>query len=1139
MSDKTQMTAQQKAAVEKQGKVIVSASAGSGKTFVMIRRLIDLIIGGESLDNILAVTFTRKATAGMQEKLRLAVIDAINSAADENSKRRLKEQLGKIPMADISTIHSFCANLVRNYFYLADVSGDFSVSSTDDATGRGLYAEAMKNVLEEGYSSLGEDEDFLLLLKIFVRGGKDTSELEKAISEVYYKLRVTADYSSAAEYYSDFSRERFNEISSSLSALFFGECEALAQKAEAALPQADSFPLPDCVQAKEYVLSVAEAFKKENLTQITAALSALIKPRKGTKKAGASAGELAVREEISSLKEAAAYYAEEFLSYGFTDTEEEFKKYSSAGRLTGALYKYALKFDGEYSRLKKEKACLDYGDLEHLALKILRSDGVKEAMREKYKYVFVDEYQDVNPLQEEILSLVGGENVFLVGDGKQAIYGFRGGKSIYFTQKTKEFGGGALDLDRNFRSAKEILSFVNEVFSFSMTKRSAGIEYQDMTYGGRYGDKDGRVKIYKCVNEEERRDITEVYDIKEMDLSSVKPSAQTKRIYSIINSCVNAPSLREEQEAYNIYCPETGRMRRIEYGDIAILSRNDDDNLKETIAYLTKKGVPVVSLSEINVCDYPEVKMLIGVLQYIDNPAQDIPLCTALLSPMGGFCEEELARIKIFSDENGGKDIPSRTFKWDCDLFAKSGEGALKTKLNDFFASAKELRLKSQTFSAGEIISLLLSAYGFETEILSRAGGTDAMARVERFSSEAGKEDSLHEFLDVLDKLDYNVPYTENGGENSVKALTIHKSKGLEFPVVIIMGAGAAFRSVKKDSLCFNEKFGFATRSYDTESMIKSRTVFSRYAERAEAAEQIKSELNLFYVAATRAEYALYIVYKGRKKGKSPYLPPNSYMDFIPALTEEKYVEQAEDEGEEGEAAGTIIPAGGEEEERAIRAAYKKEYDYKESCFIAAKSSATALLNSGGEFYPTAALVPPIDENGGENGEKGKINMEINASVGTAYHKFLEKANFSANGREEYERLKNEIPEEYYSLLSPSQCEKILEIPQLKELGGTRSFREQQFIVSFPANKFTGGKATDEVVYQGAIDLFSYTKNGISLIDYKYSRRSDKDIAAHYAPQLSLYREALAKILKISRNGIYVTVINILSCRAIPISFND
>lgn len=1135
MSDKTQMTAQQKAAVERQGRVIVSASAGSGKTFVMIKRLTDLIISGVSLDNALAVTFTRKATAGMQEKLRSALIGAINAADDKETKRRLKEQLGKIPLADISTIHSFCSNLIRNYFYAADVSGDFTVVSTDDAVGRGLYTEAMENVIEEGYANLNEDKDFALLLKIFVRGGRDTSELEKTVSEIYHKLRVTADYNSAAEYFSDFSEERFGKIVTSLISSFSEECDEILKKAEGVLPGGKNFPLEDCVKAKEYVSAVASAFKNDALEKITSALLSIEKPRKSTKKAGVSEADLCVREEISALKEAAAECAEDFIGYKFADTEEEKRKYLSSGEVMKALYNFAVKFDGEYSRLKKEKACLDYGDLEHVALKLLYNEDIRKTVREKYKYVFVDEYQDVNPLQEEILSLIGGENIFLVGDGKQAIYGFRGGKSVYFTRKTKEYGEGALDLDRNFRSAKEILSFVNEVFRYSMTEKSSGIKYQDMTYGGRYGEAAGYVKICRCVSSEEKRDVTEVYDLKELDLSSVTPSEQTKRVYSIINNCVNS-TLGEESEEGRIFSPETGKFRKAEYGDIAILSRNDDDSLKDTIAYLTKRGVPVVSLSEINVCDYPEVKMILGALEYIDNPAADIPLCTAMLSPLGRFTEDELAKIKLFSDNHGGKDIPSRSFRKDLELYEQEGEGELKIKIDDFLSAAKALRIKACTLSAGEIISLLLSVYGFETEILSRSGGLSAMARVERFSAEAGREESVHEFLDSLDKLGYSVTYTENGGENAVKALTIHKSKGLEFPIVIIIGASSAFHSPKKEAMCYDEEYGFAPRYYDVEKMIKNRTVFSRYAERKSVSDGIKDELNLFYVATTRAEYALYIVYKGRKKGKSPYLKPNSYMDFVPAETEAKYLAADEENEEELNEERIIIPSGGEEAEKAIRAAYKKEYDYKESCFAAAKSSATALLSKGDEnYYAGEPLVSPIDENGGEDGRENSVNMEVNASVGTAYHKFLELADFSKSGREEYDRLKGKIPEEYYCLLSPTQCEKILSIPKLKELASARAVRERQFIVSFPANKFTGTGAADDVVYQGAIDLFAYTKNGIELVDYKYSRRSDEDIKKHYEVQLKLYRATLAKILKVAEENINVTVINILSCRAISI----
>jgi len=1139
--DKVDMTPQQQAAVEKQGKVIVSASAGSGKTFVMIRRLINLIIGGESLDNVLAVTFTRKATAGMIEKLRSALIAAINSESDEKKKKHLKEQLGKVSTADISTIHAFCSTLVRSYFYLADVPNDFDIVSLDDSVGRGLFLEAMGNVIGAGYAAIDEDKDFALLLKTFVRSGRDTSELENIIKEVYYKLRVTADYRSATEYFSCFSRERFNAIRAELLSEYKEKCDRLLSLAVEILPENIPEALSDCALAKEYIAGVDMAFSLNTLEGASTALALLKKPRKSTKRVGLSDEELALRDEISAIKEAAASYANDFSAYKFSGDEEEFKKYSSSGELARAIYNYALKFDDEYSRLKMEKSKLDYGDLEHIALKILRSDEAKAALKEKYRYIFVDEYQDVNPLQEEILSLISGENVFLVGDGKQAIYGFRGGKSIYFNQKVAEFGDGSLPLDRNFRSASGILKFVNLIFRSAMTKDSAGIDYADMAYGGRYGDKEGYVKIYRCGDEDEKKDITEVYSIPELNAAAPKPSAQARQIYTIINDCVNAPSAKEDINSSRIYSPEKGDFRKIEYGDIAILSRNDDDSLKETVSFLVSRGVPVVSLSEVNVCNYPEVKQLIGVLQYIDNPLQDVPLCTAMLSPFGGFSEEELSQIKIWANDYSAESDAPRTFCGDCAAYAEKENGALAIKLRDFFNGATALALRAQTLSSGEVISLLLSEYNFETDILSREDGIGRMARVERFASEASEEKSLHEFLDELERLDYSVTYSENGGENAVKVLTVHKSKGLEFPVVILAGAGAAFHSVKRDSLIFDEKYGFAPQYYNYAEMRKCRTVFSRRAEKAAERERLKDELNLFYVALTRAEYALHIVYKGKKKGKSPYLPPNSYIDFIPPYVEEEYLSLSEADYTEEEESGVVLPSGGEEEEKLIRAEYKRGYDYKESCTLAVKSSATTLLKDEVDdgFYAEAYLVRAIDENYLADKNNCSVDMDVNADVGTAYHKFLERADFSRGGDEEYDRLKGEIPEEYYSLLSREQCKKILLIPQLKELSSARTVREKQFVVSFPANKFMNTSASDSVIYQGAIDLFAFTKKGCSLIDYKYSRRSDGDIASHYLLQMRLYRATLAKILDISEESISVTIINIRTCRAIPIDIKN
>lgn len=313
---------------------------------------------------------------------------------------------------------------------------------------------------------------------------------------------------------------------------------------------------------------------------------------------------------------------------------------------------------------------------------------------------------------------------------------------------------------------------------------------------------------------------------------------------------------------------------------------------------------------------------------------------------------------------------------------------------------------------------------------------------------------------------------------------------------------------------------------YDFEKMIKSPTLFSLYARLKNQKEQIKDELNVFYVAVTRAKYALHMVLGERRE---PSAEINSFADFLSREVRDKYSGEVSIFGGVG-AEENIIPVKDcKEQLDALKSVYKKEYPFGDSVNLAVKSSATTLLKSAGEeeeFYASAHPFRAIDEGG--------KNMDINAEVGTAYHAFLRHADFSGN--DEYERMRGILPKEQFELLSKSKCEKILSAPLLKKLAGCTLMKEKRFIAGFPANKFDEKiRSSDEIIYQGAIDLIATGDDGVTIVDYKYSSRSPGDIRRHYLPQIRLYRAVAAKLLKIDEKNIKTYILNILSGEEISV----
>lgn len=1139
-------TEEQLAAISSSGKTIVSASAGSGKTTVMIEKIVRLIGNGTDVGEILAVTFTKKAAAQMKEKLKKELIKAINSPEASPTRRaELKRQLSEVPGADISTIHSFCSRLIRSHFFLAGVSGDFSVIAEDDADGAQLKRKALDEIFEEAYENA--EPAFMRLLSVYWRKKSD-NRLRSVISDTYSKLRMRADYRAFLREDCAASEEKFDRIAARLQEKLKEKCDYYAASAE---------------KEKEYFQSVGREKSAANAEEVIAALKALSSARdyfsacavptptfsdKERKKKGDSAE---FSERVSALAalrdKTKAVYAE----LAKTGTREaELKKYLSAGEIAESLAEYILRFDERYAELKRERSLLDYNDLEHIALELLSLPQVQEEMRAKYRYVFVDEYQDVNPVQEKILSAVGGGNVFLVGDVKQSIYGFRGSKSLFFAEKQREFereeNASSLFLTRNFRSADEVLDAVNSQFLRAMTKENSDVDYADgsvMEKGGRYGDNRGRVRIRVLGKEEKKRSDERrgVYSVEKNWLKAQSASsAYAREIRHIIEAERNA----------RYYDPDAGEFKRVEYSDIAVLSRKKSGKIEEVVAALSAEGIPVTASAAVNICTYPEIKTLIDILSLIDNAEQDIPLCSALLSAMGGLTADELSEIRLAYPQE-------KFFRNCCRKYAEEQGNRLAYRLREFYGCLSRYRAKAAVTDAGALISEILSETNMEARLLSRDNGAGCLRRIHRFIAETLDPEPLtvHDFLDRLRALGNKIEYAENGGENAVRVLTMHASKGLEYPIVILDDLSAPFHGEDRDEALCDEEFGIAPRCYDPSEMTVSETILRRLCEEKSREDGVKDELNLFYVALTRAKYGLYMLFTDK-----PAFPDvryaRSFADFTDFSVWEKYVEERDPFELPYQPRTAFVLAPDEELKREIVRAFSEKYPYGGG-ELPVKSSATAMMQSAEEgAFPEkeryAAQVLFDEEEGA--GTRSRSGEGTSREAGLAYHAFLENFDFSlleekrgGNTEEDFFRMAERtigrlakeklLPEDRLALLSAEKAAEILRNPVFSSLGGMKLYREQQFLVSLSAGEIypetysdserESEKGKEEILFQGAIDLLAVGEEEVRIVDYKYSSRDAGYLKAHYAPQLALYKKAVARIMKLPPEKIRCTIVNI------------
>ena len=1137
-------TPEQLRAIEAQGKVIVSASAGSGKTTVMIEKIIRLITSGVGVDEILAVTFTNKAAASMKEKLCKAIIEAINDPEVSSQKRaNLKKQLSLVPTADISTIHSYCSKLIRSHFYIAGVDSSFRVIGGDDADGRALKGAALDELLEEGYGA--RDEAFEHLLSVYFRKKKDAT-LRSAILESYRSLRDRADYKQYLEKTAlGYDENTFNEVSDDLLQLFKEKCQyyyELVEDEYAFFMTMESESPKQLALCTELMAWLEEGANAKDYFAARAIEAPKLTAKSSSKKD--SAEKKKHIERLAFLRErVVAAFKNEFKTV--QPRNEELKNFLAAGKTAAALAVYLLKFDDKYAQRKDERGVLDYNDLEHKALQLLHLPEIAEEVQNKYRYVFVDEYQDVNPVQEALISRLAKNELFLVGDVKQSIYGFRGSQSKFFVQTQTRFEEGegkSLYMKYNFRSTDKVLDAVNEQFDLAMTKRVCEVDYLRsgrMEKGGRYETNSGKVRIHFV--EKEERALSEnrgVYSVKEHTKPrQTENSPMSDRLIRII---------KDEMMGY-IEDPKTKEKRPVRYSDIAILTRKAGALIAGQAAALADAGIPVTTASSVNICEYTEVKALMDILSLIDNAEQDVPLCSALLSAMGGLTADDLTDIRLA--------YPAARFRNACKKYAKEQEDALAQKLRDFYAYFERIRMESCVMTAGELLTKILADTKMEAGLLSRKSGVACLKRIRRFIEEANTFDGycVHDFLDHLRNLDYRIDYSENGGEDSVKILTMHSSKGLEYPIVILPNLNQAFRGGTVPDVYAEEKYGLAPRSFDTERVLQSPNLLRQLHETKAAKDSIADELNLYYVALTRAERTLHLLFT-----ESTPVPDVKYAKSFAEMTDfevwEKYFELAPDVEPTKQPRQALISRVDEGAVAEILSAYGWQYAHTGYENLPVKSSPTHLLTDG-KYLPKQHFIgygKTEDEDEIEAAEEGESvdEKELSIAEGTAYHAFLEHFDFSLLTDErgapvDKSTLQGLVDEKLAKiegsvqteLLSKEKLVEILLSPVFYTLQDSRLYKEQQFLVSLPVKDTYAHKEGvdpalltkedgEEMLFQGAIDLLAVGEE-VRIIDYKYSKRGAQALKAHYQAQLDLYKLAVAKVMKIEPKAIRCSIVNI------------
>ncbi len=869
--------------------VLVSAAAGSGKTAVLVERILRLISDDENcvdIDRLLVVTFTNAAAAEMRERIHGAILQKLENDPDN---ARLQRQAVLVHHAQITTIDSFCRFILSNHFQEIDLDPGFAVG--DPGKMRLMEKEAMNRVMEDAYDGKepyeGFHEDFVNLANVFSRKGRDTA-IEEMVDKLYHFVmslpfpekwlfQALQDYEIQGK--EEFSQnplieEIVTNVSRKLKRMekLYGEMIGICKQADGPEGYLSAFEME-----REQIIKAAGAESYEVLKTGVSEISFDRLPaiRKGQcdedKKEQVKQLRERIRKRIGACRE----------TYFFDTPEAIREDMQKTGRLLKPLIYLTLQFMEQFAADKAKENVIDFSDMEHFALKILVDEegnptDTAKWYQDYYAQVMIDEYQDSNEVQEVLLSAVSREygelsDRFMVGDMKQSIYKFRMARPEIFLEKYHRYEvqgteNVRIDLKMNFRSRKEIINLVNYVFYPLMGQEVGGIVYDEdaaLYAGADYPERESREPV---VADGEANGKVAAEDEETAEAAGV--FAPELLIYEKSNGEKDGTTLsKTEGEAYMIAdkikellregCvtdKETGKLRPVTYEDIVILVRSASGLLESLQEVLKKEGIPVSVPSRTGYFSATEIQTLLKLLEVLVNPGRDIPLAAVLKSPLYGFTDEELAQISLV-------ETPEEK---SCLYEKVKLSGGEKTEA--FVRELCRYRTMAKTESVHDLLYLVIREHRYLEYVSALPAGGIRRANVEMLLEKTVDYEKLQihglfGFLQYMKQLEkYEVDYGEGMDESSsqVRLMTIHKSKGLEFPVCFVAGLSKTFnRRDLTGSLLLHTDLGIGMEYRSRDLGIKRKTLKQRMVAERMKAEELGEELRVLYVALTRAKEKL------------------------------------------------------------------------------------------------------------------------------------------------------------------------------------------------------------------------------------------------------------------------------------------
>lgn len=883
-------TNEQKEAIYTRGSnLLVAAAAGAGKTAVLVERIIQMIIDEKNpvdIDRLLVVTFTNAASAEMRERVGEAIARELSKHPESNI---LQRQLVLLNKSRITTIHSFCLDVIKNYFHLIDLDPKFRIADETEVVL--LKSETIEDLFEKKYES--EDKEFLALIESYCSNRDDSALIEMVLS--LYNFAKSSPF--AEKWLNDMS-ENFNvaddfdfgnsiwakSLISNARIELTGMRKAVINALNIVNGECTLAPYEGNLQEDLSIINdLAKSTDKsfENFTGYLASskFSTLKRCGKDVNKEKKDQVQALRDKYKKQLKD----MAEEILSTLNENMAEHIRELYPMMKCLGQL---VIDFDKDYTKGKRSKGIIDFNDIEHLTLNILTKvtdDGAivpsKAAieLREKYEEVLIDEYQDSNTVQEYILGVVSrrdseNPNVFMVGDVKQSIYRFRQAKPELFLEKYNSYSeeAGAKNrkilLFKNFRSREGIINGVNFIFRAIMSENIGELNYNDkeeLKLGARFDEIDKN--IFNSLGDNELHIIekniieddlaSEEDDEENIDRIRLEARMVAKRIDMLI---------QPEDKPYAVFDKNTKEYRGVRFKDIVILLRATKNWAPTFMDELKKHDIPVFADAGTGYFETTEIKTILALLEITDNPLQDIPLLAVLRSPIASFSDEEIIDIR-----NADKTV---TFYELLKGICKNSEleSNLTEKCSHFVKLLNKFRARSKHIPIDEFIWYLYTETGYYGYVGAMQGGMQRQANLRILFQRAKAYEStsykgLFNFINFINRLktsskDMGSAKILGENEDVVRIMSIHKSKGLEFPIVILSGCGKNFnlRDMSK-SILLHYDLGIGPDYVNFKRRISYPTIFKNAIKKKIKIESLSEEMRILYVATTRAKEKLII----------------------------------------------------------------------------------------------------------------------------------------------------------------------------------------------------------------------------------------------------------------------------------------